>query len=145
MRRHVVALLLILVFAAPNTFAADLRTSIEKAAKAESAREARALGAQPGPGGRNPYLMPSLGLMAGGAALGMFGLMHETGVKCESKTDANFYDSSFSCGTTHNKGLIIGGAAIAALGGFLMFKGQTQRTELQPRVGGFAVRHRISF
>lgn len=66
----------------------------------------------------NPYFLPAVILMAGGGAVTLYGLTHDTGVACTSGT------SSFSCGVTKSKVTIFAGLGMVGVGAFLFYKGK---------------------
>lgn len=98
---------------------------------------------RPAPRGENPYMLPGLGLVGAGGTLVVLAMAYPSGVKCSA--DDEFM--AVACGTTHNKGLIGAGAALAGLGAFLILRGESRRDsfEIVPKAGGFAVRHRVRF
>ena len=114
----------------------DLTKATAEAVKATLEAEAQ----RPAARGENPYMLPGLILVGGGAALSVIGFTVQTGVKCTEDV------SSFECGTTANKGLVFSGVAIAGVGAALIVIGQGKSgmPTLAPRPRGFEIRQRIS-
>jgi hypothetical protein len=80
----------------------------------------------------NPHKLPAFALMGGGAALIVLAFLNPSGVECSS--DINV--TKVECGTSSNKGLLLGGAAALGAGGFMYWRGERQRALPQVTVHG---------
>lgn len=136
MRAALVTVLAALVGLLPTEgLAADLAASISSEAKA-AASQARPNAA--GPNDDNPYFLPSTIIMGGGALVALYGMSHDTGIKC---------DSGFSCGTTKSKTTIFTGVGMIGVGAYLYYKGKRQSSSPDILVGPnvIGVRQRVSW
>ena len=119
MFRKVVALLVVLAFAAPAAAAPITAASIAKAVK-DVAQQERTT-----PQGKNPYLWPAVGMMGGGAAVAVFGLFstHRT-----ITLNCVYGSCTGSDITEHNRtGLGVAGLGIAGAGVALLLVGNSRR------------------
>jgi len=95
--------------------------------------------------GPNPYMLPGLALLGGGVTLFAMAFALPTGAECTDKSTSTRV--SVECGTKANKGLMVAGLAAAAGGGYLLMKGEKQRSA--PSVsfapGRVVVRQRFRF
>lgn len=144
--KKLIAVLLVLAFAAPAFAAGPIATSAARAAgqlaKApETTRRA------------NPYLWPSVGMMGGGATLAAIGFLRTTGAEV-NVGNCNYYDTSnTSCSIPakekHNTGLAIAGLGVAGAGVALMMIGEGKRGKPLADVsfgpGQFKVSKQIKF
>ena len=131
---------LIVSLASPGVVVAQ-HVNLEKAAKAAVAAAVKAEAQRPAARGENPYMLPGLILLGGGATLSVLGFMDKTGVECSSDFE------TVECGTKANKGLIVSGLALAGVGAAVLVVGEGKRgmPSVSPRPGGFVVRHRVTF
>src|SRR5262245_60723114 len=117
--RRVIAALLILGMASPAV--AQIRESAAKEAAlvAQPGELAQARPNAPSQREDNPYFIPAIVLLGAGGLVTLYGLMHETGVECDSRSSG-----SFSCGTTKSKATIFTGVGIVGAGVWLFYRGQ---------------------
>lgn len=127
---HCLTLSLIL----PTAVAAQ---SIEAAA----ARAATNLAAQSQAPAQNPYKLPALGLMAGGAGLLILGLMQERGVKAEG----DIFEDNFTVKETGGSktALTVLGVVAAGAGAGLWFWGEDKKN--RPSISMTPSRIQIGF
>jgi hypothetical protein len=134
--RKTFAIVVAIALLATPVLAGDFQKSIQAAVRRTVADQSR-----PAARGENPYMVPGLALVGGGATLVVLGFISPSGVECTSDLSA----TNVSCGTTANKGLVFAGAGAAALGGLLLMKGEKARAmpEILGQRGRFVVRQRI--
>jgi hypothetical protein len=121
--------------AAAQTLTESFNREASRAAAAQSPRAGRY---------ENPYETPGFVLVGLGGAIAVLGLLNPTGVDCTSRDTVSAY--SVNCGATHSKVALIGGAGLAGVGGYLLWKGQQQSTrapEIVPTYRGIAIRQRV--
>lgn len=138
MKRPVVAALLAILLPASHARASDFADSIARATgRAANASEQARSAAR----GENPYLVPGLVLVGGGATLALWGLLSTTGVECTSDPLA----INVKCDTTSNKGLTFAGLGAAGVGAILLWRGEQQRhqPEIVVQRGKVAVAQRF--
>ena len=141
---RLLACVLVLALASPAV--ADIRESAAReTARAEAVLRA-AEQARPNAGGQgndNPYLIPSLALLGLGTVVTLYGLVHDTGVACNSNSSL----TSVSCGTTKSKATIFAGLAMVGAGGFLYARGKkrSRSPELLIGVGAIGARQRLTW
>lgn len=118
MKMRAVAALVVVTFAIPSTAAAQ-------SLRASAARKASELASQSASVASNPYKMPALALMAGGAGLLLVGLMQERGVK----TEGDIWDGQVAVKETGGSktALMVLGTAAAASGAGLWFWGENKK------------------
>jgi len=140
-----IAAALVLGIASPAF--ADIRGSVgrEGALASQRAARASALQARPNAAGNddNPYFLPSMIIMGGGALVALYGMTHDTGAEC-----SGIGASSFSCGTTKSKTTIFTGVGMIGAGAYLYYKGK-QRQNRSPQVvfgpGAIGVRQQLTW
>jgi hypothetical protein len=139
MMRHILSLVLAFSLAGGTAFAESIRSSIPAAAAAAGAAQARQRGR-----GENPMMVPGLVLMGGGASLATLAMLAPSGVKCKDTGGRSF---GVECGTTANKGLLFTGLGAVGVGGYLIMRGEKQRSApfVAPTVGGVVAGHRFTF
>ena len=135
MRARTVSAFLVLCLGATPAFADSVPTQhrlsdgIAAAVSRLSSAENRQLTRQSSQDEDNPYFLPGIVLLAGGGLLLLYGAIHESGAECTSTVN------SFNCRTTHSTGVIVAGAAVAGVGGYLLYKGNQRRRSPQIVVG----------
>ena len=139
MKRQALALAIALGILLPatqvraNDFSDSIKREAERAAQQSNRPAAR---------GDNPYMLPGVILIGGGATLMLFGFLDTTSVTCTDKGGAT--SINVSCDSGHNNGLIVAGLAAMGAGGFLLWKGENGRSpELVTGPGRVAIRKRI--
>jgi hypothetical protein len=78
--------------------------------------------------GPNRMLWPGIGLLAGGGAIALIGFTRATGAEIHG--DPFSPSLNISAKETHNTAMGYTGIGIAALGGFLLMKGEKDRTSI---------------
>jgi hypothetical protein len=139
MMRHIPTVGLVFLLGGGVAFGDTIRSSIPAAVDAEAAAQTRQRGR-----GENELIVPGIVLISGGAGLALLGVIYPSGAKCEETGGRNF---GIQCGTTANKGLLFTGLGAAALGGYLIMRGEKQRNRpfVAPTAGGIVAGHRLSF
>ena len=125
---------LIATSSAPS-YAGDLTASVERAALAAAAQ------ARPNARGSNddnPYFIPAMVLLGGGALVSLYGLTHTTGVECSSVAFGT------SCGLTKSKTTIFTGVGLAGAGAYLYYRGRaTSAPQILAGPGTLGVRQQV--
>lgn len=142
--KNFVTVVLMLAIATPA--AADVRQSAAREATRAAVRLTTAEQARPnasGQSGENPYLVPSLALLAVGSVVTLYGMAHDTGVACNSNQTL----TSVSCGATKSKATIFTGLGLVGVGTFLFVKGKKRSNspELLFGAGTVAARQRLTW
>jgi len=143
--RRFIATALVLGIASPAF--ADIRGSVgtEGSLASQQAARASARQARPNAAGNddNPYFLPSMIIMGGGAVVALYGMTHDTGAKCSGAIGV-----SISCGTTKSKTTIFTGIGMIGAGAYLYYKGK-QRQNRSPQIlfgpGAIGVRQQLTW
>jgi hypothetical protein len=127
-----------------QVFAADLGSSIVHAA-----RQAAQTPASPART-ENPYLLSGLGLMAGGAAILIYGTTRQTERFCTGvppALTAQLNQPPVSCvDNTHGKpALMISGIVVASVGGVVLAMGEKKRASVSITRGAIVVQRQFGF
>lgn len=143
MRRWITAVV-VTSLSGSQALAADLESSIRRAASQTAQAPASRSGTE------NPYLLSGLGLMAGGAAVLIYGTTRQTERFCTGVPPAltgQLNQPPVSCvDNTHGKpALMISGIVIASAGGVVLAMGEKKRASISITRGGVVVQRRIGF
>lgn len=138
------ALVAVLTFSlASPTLVVAQQVDLQKAAKVavKAVVEAEAQSQRPAARGENPYMLPGLILLGGGATLSVLGFVDKTGVECTGDL------FTVDCGTKANKGLIVSGLAVAGVGAAVLVVGEGKRgmPSITAGPGRFVVKERVKF
>jgi hypothetical protein len=139
MKKIAVIAVIVSLVSATGSFA-GIRESAARAAAEQAASPASL---------SNPYLWPSVGLMSGGVSMVLLAFLNPSDLDCSTTTGNNF-NVGVNCGTKANKGLLFAGVGVAAIGGFLFWKGEQTKnsrsvTFVAPVNGGVEIGHRVRF
>lgn len=137
MVRKIVCFFAIIALASPS-FAGDLRDSLRKVVE-EGAQ-------QPTPASGNRYLWPGIALLAGGAAVALYGFSHTTGAEVTFNSDPFGTRGNIGIEEKKSTGVGLAGVGVSALGAVLIALGaRSASPSITVGPGAIAIKGSLKF